>query len=81
MLKSYRLIISNRLEVKRFMKNDKIIDGVFENMLIDNGKIVRGVIKTPPLITNIVSVEIDLAREIYQRLFSNGWREIKKNWN
>ena len=42
MLKSYRLIISNRLEVKRFMKNDKIIDGVFENMLIDNGKIVGG---------------------------------------
>ena len=42
MAKSYWLIISNRSEVKRFMKNEKIIDGVFENMLIDTGKIVWG---------------------------------------
>jgi len=33
------------------------------------------------VITNTVSVEIDLAREIYERLLSKGWREIEKNWN
>ena len=42
MAKSFWLINSNRSEVKRFMKNDKIIDGVFENMPIDTGKIVGG---------------------------------------
>ena len=40
MAKSYWLINSNRTEVKRFMKNDKSIDGVFEYMFIDTGKIV-----------------------------------------
>ena len=40
MVKSYWLINSNRSEVKRFTKNDKSIDGVFEYMFIDTGKIV-----------------------------------------
>ena len=30
--------------------------------------------------TNTVSVEIDLAREIYERLLSKGWRKIEKVW-
>ena len=30
--------------------------------------------------TNTVSVEIDLAREIYERLISQGWRKIEKIW-
>ena len=45
MAKSYWLINSNRSEVKRFMKNDKSIDGVFEYMFIDTGKIVGGIRK------------------------------------
>jgi len=40
MAKSYWLINLNSSEVKRFMKNDKSIDGVFEYMFIDTGKIV-----------------------------------------
>ena len=80
MAKSYWLINSNRSEVKRFMKHDKSIDGVFEYMFIDTGKIVGGLGKEP-LMTNTVSVEIDLAREIYERLLSKGWRKIDKNWN
>ena len=62
------------------MKNDKSIDGVFEYMFIDTGKIVGGLGKEP-LMTNTVSDEIDLAREIYERLLSQGWRKIEKNWN
>ena len=34
----------------------------------------------PPVMTNTVSVEIDLAREIYERLLSQGWSKIEKVW-
>ena len=81
MAKSHWLINPKRTEVKRFIKNDKSIDGIFEYMFIDTGKIVGGLGKEPPLMTNTVSVEIDLAREIYERLLSKGWRKIEKNWN
>ena len=47
-------------------------------MFIDTGKIVGRLGKEPPLMTNTVSVEIDLAREIYERLLSQGWRKIEK---
>jgi len=78
--KCYWLINSNRSEVKRFMKNDKSIDGVFEYMFIDTGKIVGGLGNNPPEMTNTVSVEIDLAREIYERLLSQGWRKTDEIW-
>ena len=80
MAKSYWLINSNRTEVKRFMKNDKSIDRVFEYMFIDTGKIVGGLEIKPPIMTNTVSVEIDLAREIYERLLSKGWRKTDEVW-
>ena len=81
MAKSYWLINSKSSEVKRFMKNDKSIDGVFEYMFIDTGTIVRVLGKEELVMTSTVSVEIDLAREIYERLLYQGWREIEKNWN
>ena len=81
MAKSYWLINSNRSEVKRFTKNDKSIKGVFEYMFIDSGNIVGVLGKEPPLMTNTVSVEIDLAREIYERLLSKGWRKIEEVWS
>ena len=80
MAKSYWLINLNRSEVKRFMKNDKSIDGVFEYMFIDTGKIVEELGKKPPVMTNTVSVDIDLAREIYERLLFQGWYKIKLVW-
>jgi hypothetical protein len=49
-------------------------------MFIDTGKIVGGLGNKPPVMTNIISVEIDLAREIYERLLSQGWRKIEKAW-
>ena len=76
--KSYWLINSNKTEVKRFIKNDKSIDGVFEYMFIDTGKIVGLLGKEPPLMTTTVSVEIDLAREIYVRLLSQGWSKTEE---
>ena len=80
MTKSFWLINSSRTEVKRFIKNEKSIDGVFEYMFVDTGKIVGELEKEPPLITITVSVEIDLAREIYQRLLSQGWRKTEEVW-
>ena len=80
MAKSYWLINSNKSEVKRFMKNDKSIDGVFEYMFIDTGKIVGVLGKEKPIMENTVSVEIDLAREIYGRLLSQGWMKTDKVW-
>ena len=81
MAKSYWLINSNSSEIKGFIINEKSIDGVFEYMFIDTGKIEGGLANKPPVITNTVSVEIDLAREIYGRLLSQGWRKIEKFWN
>ena len=80
MANSYWLINTKKSEVKRFIKNDKSIDGVFEYMFIDTGKIVGGLGNKPPVMTNTVSVEIDLAREIYERLLSQGWRKTDEVW-
>ena len=80
MAKSHWLINSNRTEVKRFIKNEKSVDGVFEYMFVDTGKIVGVLGKEPPLMTTTVSVDIDLAREIYERLLFQGWHKIKLVW-
>ena len=80
MAKSYWLINSRKTEVKRFLKNDKSIDGVFEYMFVDTGKIVGELGKAPPLIITTVSVDIDLAREIYERLLAQGWRKTEEVW-
>ena len=80
MAKSYWLINSQRTEVKRFIKNDKSIDGVFEFMFIDTGEIVSELEKEPPVITITISVEIDLAREIYKRLLAQGWKKTEEVW-
>ena len=80
MTKSHWLINPNGTEVKRFTKNDKSIDGVFEYMFVDTGKILGVLEKEPPVMTTTISVDIDLAREIYERLISQGWRKTEKIW-
>ena len=80
MPKSHWLINPKKKEVKRFIKNDKSIDGVFEYMFVDTGKIVGELGKEPPLMTTTVSVDIELAREIYERLISQGWRKTEEVW-
>ena len=80
MAKSHWLINSEKTEVKRFIKNDKSVDGVFEYMFVDTGKIVGALGKQPPLMTTTVSVDIDLAREIYERLIAQGWIKTEEVW-
>ena len=77
MAKSYWLINANRTDVKRFIKNEKSTIGVFEYMFIETGKIDCVSEEGYPEIITTVSVEIDLAREIYERLLSQGWRRTK----
>ena len=80
MAKSYWLINSKRTEVKRFIKNGKSVDGVFEYMFVDTGKIVGVFGKEAPAMISTVSVDIDLAREIYERLISQGWTKTEAVW-
>ena len=80
MAKSHWLINPNRTEVKRFIKNEKSIDGVFEYMFVDTGKLVGRFGKQPPIITTTVSIDIELAREIYERLISQGWSKVDEFW-
>ena len=80
MNKSYWLINSKRTEVKRFIKNDKRVDGVFEYMFVDTGKIIGVFGREAPVLTTTISVDIDLAREIYERLISHGWMKSEEVW-
>ena len=80
MAKSHWLINPKRTEVKRFIKNDKSIDGVFEYMFVDTGEIIGVLGEEPPLMTTTVSIDIELAREIYERLISQGWRKTEEVW-
>jgi len=80
MAKSHWLINPNRTEVKRFIKNYKSIDGVFEYMFVDTGKIIGMFGEEPPIMTTTVSVDIELAREIYERLISQGWFKTEEVW-
>ena len=80
MAKSHWLINPNRTEVKRFIKNQKSIDGVFEYMFVDTGKIGGMFGEEPPIMTTTVSVDIELAREIYERLISQGWFKTEEVW-
>ena len=80
MAQGYWLINSNRSEVRRFIKNTNNKDRFFEYMFVDTGKIVGVLGKEPPVMTTTVSVDIDLAREIYERLISQGWRKTEEVW-
>ena len=80
MAKSHWLINSKKTEVKRFIRNNKSIEGVFEYMFVDTGKIVGVFGKEPPVMTTTVSIDIDLAREIYERLLSQGWMKTEEVW-
>ena len=80
MAKSYWLINSERTELKRFIKNNKNIDGVFEYMFVDTGKIVGVLGQEAAVMTTTIFVDIDLAREIYERLLSQGWRKTEEVW-
>ena len=81
MAKSHWLINPKRTEVKRFIKNDKSIDGVFEYMFVDTGKIVGVLGKEPPVMQKREELKIEKAREEWKKLISQGWRVTQEVWN
>ena len=80
MAKSHWLINPKRTEVKRFIKNDKSIDGVFEYMFVDTGKIVGVLGKEPPVMQKREELKIEKAREEWNKLISQGWRVTPEVW-
>jgi len=80
MAKSHWLINPKRTEVKRFIKNDKSIDGVFEYMFVDTGKIVGVLGKEPPVMQKREELKIEKAREEWKKLISQGWRVTPEVW-
>ena len=80
MAEPYWLINSNRTEVKRFIKNDKSIDGVFEYMFVDTGKIVGVFGKEPPVLQTREELKIEVVREEWKKLLSQGWRRTPVVW-
>ena len=78
MNKTYWLINPSKTELKIFTSNDKSIDDVFDYMFVDTGKIDGTFGKEPPVIITTISVDIDLAREIYERLLFQGWRQTEE---
>ena len=77
MTKGHWLINSNRTEVKRFSENSSIEDQFNKYFFIDNGKIIGLLGKEPPLLKNREEFKIEEAREIWERLISQGWRGTK----
>ena len=81
MAKSHWLVNSNRTEVKRFLKNNKSIDGVFEYMFVDTGKIVGVLGKEPPVMQKREELKIEKARDEWKKLISQGWQVTQEVWN
>ena len=80
MEESFWLVNSNRSRVKRFSKNKQNKDKFFEYMFIDSGKIISTFGKEPPVLTTREELKIELAREEWKKLISQGWRKTPVVW-
>jgi hypothetical protein len=74
------LINSDRSRVKRFSKNKQNKDKFFEYMFIDSGKIVGILGSEPPVMTSREELKIELARDEWKKLISQGWRKTPVVW-
>ena len=63
--------------VKRFTKNMQNKDKFFEYMFIDSGKIISLLWKEPPFMTIREELKIDMARDKWRKLISQGWMWTK----
>ena len=77
---SFWLVNSNRSMVKRFSKNKHNKDQFFEYMFIDSGKVVRTFGKEPQTLTTREELKIEIAREEWKKLISQGWRKTSVIW-
>ena len=77
---SYWLVCPNKVEVRRFQKNTQSKDKFFEYIFVDTGIIVGIYGENPPLMKTRVSIKINEAREIWQKLLDQGWRVTDPQW-
>ena len=80
MKEDFWLINSNRSRVKRFSKNKQNKDKFNEYMFIDSGRILGVLGKEPPLMTTREELKVDIARDEWKKLISQGWRKTKPVW-
>ena len=74
------LICPNWIEVRCFTKKITTNDNLSESMFIDTG-IVMGVHgDKPPMMKNRIEVKIEEARQIWQKLITEGWQITNPKW-
>ena len=81
MSRGYWLINSNRSEVRRFTENRASEDQFNKYVFVDSGKIVGVFGKEAPLLQRREELKIEEAREIWEKLISQGWRITEEVWS
>ena len=81
MAQSYWLVNSNRSEVRRFIKNRDNKDQFFQYMFVDYGKIVGAFGKQAPEMKLRIELKVEVAREEYKKLLTQGWRKTQPVWS
>ena len=80
MARGYRLINSNRSEVKRFTENRSSEDQFNKYVFVDSGKIVGVFGKETPLLQRREEFKLEEATELWEKLISHGWRRTAEVW-
>ncbi len=80
MYEEYWLVNSNRTKVKRLYKKKHNKDKFFEYIFIDSGKILGVFGQQPPIIIKREELEINKAREEWEKLLAQKWRQTKVVW-
>ena len=81
MARGYWLINSNRSEVRRFTENRASEDQFNKYVFVDYGKIVGVFGKEAPLLLRREEFKLKEAREIWEKLISQGWRRTEEVWS
>ena len=77
MARGYWLINSNRSEVRRFIENRASEDQFNKYVFVDSGKVVIVLGKEPPLFQRREEFKLEEAREIWNKIISQGWKRTK----
>ena len=80
MARSYWLVNSNKSRVKRFIENTNNKDQFFKYIFIEFRKVASTWGKEPPVMTSREELKIELAREEWGKLISQGWRRTEEVW-
>ena len=81
MARGYWLINSNRSEVRRFTENRASEDQFNKYVFVDSGKIVGVFGKEPPLLQRREEFKLEEAREIWEKLISQGRTRTEEVWS